>query len=185
MVTLLVYFANDQIVGQFLGRRVMLVTAFPANGKSKVKYTTECEELCRFYFHITTLSWFLCHQHHSDKYLYSFLTIWLRQKEALCQKNEAETRPCFGMVSDCIHHTAAGTEFSHASMLCVQKTTTAIKMLLCDEVNIPSRHFKMEDKCKNATSKFPSAMGPCTEDHLCKSWFWQMKKREISQFSNY
>lgn len=176
MVTLLVYFANDQIVGQLLGRWVMLVTAFPANGKSKVKYTTECGELCRFDFHITTLTWFLCHQHHSDKYLYSFLTIWLRQKEALRQKTKQKRGHALAWCLT-VSTTAAGTEFSHASMLCVQKTTTAIKMLLCDEVNIPSSRFKMEDKCKNAASKFPPAMGPCTEDHLCKSWFWQMKKK--------
>lgn len=49
------------------------------------------------------------------------------ERSTLSEK-EAETRSCFSMVSDCIHHTAAGTEFSHASktainIYCVMKHT--------------------------------------------------------------
>lgn len=152
MVMLLVYFASDQVAGLFLGRWVMLVTAFPVNGKSKVKYTTERGELCHFYFHITTLRWFLCHQHHSDIHLYSFLNIWLRQKEALCQKTKQKRGHALAWCLT-VSTTQQLEQNSAMPQCCVSlKTTAAIKMSLCNKMNIPSRHFKMEDNCTNAAS---------------------------------
>lgn len=58
----------------------------------------------------------------SFRYIFVLISEHLSEAErSTLSKSEAETRPCFGMVSDCIHHTAAGTEFSHASMSCVQE----------------------------------------------------------------
>lgn len=128
MVMLLVCFASDQVAGLFLGRWVMLVTAFPVNGKSKVKYTTERGELCHFYFHITTLRWFLCHQHHSDIHLYSFLNIWLRQKEALCQKTKQKRGHALAWCLT-VSTTQQLEQNSAMPQCCVSlKTTAAIKM---------------------------------------------------------
>lgn len=55
--------------------------------------------------------------------VYVLISKHLTEAEKSTQsKNEAEMRACFCMVSDCIHHTAAGTEFSHASALGVQES---------------------------------------------------------------
>lgn len=114
-----VYFANDQINGLFLGRWVMLITAFPVNGKSKVKYTIECFVICTF----ISQPW-VAFMSASFRYIFVLISEHLTEAErSTLPEKEAETRPCFSMVSDCIHHTAAGTEFSHASMLPDQKTT--------------------------------------------------------------
>lgn len=98
------------------------------------------------------------------------------------------------MVSDCIHHTAAGPEFIHASVVCVQKKEkhdSAIKMFMCQCVyehtiqtfqnGGQSLEMLLQVSPRGTTCKWPRRA-----EHPCKSWFLAKDKEEkLSQFWSY